>query len=230
MLKIRRLVFVFVAFSISCSTFSPQTTLWSDEPAAEFLEALRERGYYDIAIKYLSSLESSDLISEEFRRNLPFEKAETIIKSASRIRDMGALERRLNEAEELLSQFSGSVDSPESAARTSRYRGNLRLGRSRLYARQADSDRLTAQEKADLINKSRQMLGLALEDYSQAREYLKDAIGNFQVDVADPSTSAQLKQLRSTYTQIRLRLPIVKEQLADTYANDAPERTRLLEE
>ena len=230
MSKIRRFIFVCICGSLSSYFLIPHSTLQADEPAAEFLEALREKEYYDIAIKYLTSLETSDLISEEFRRNLPFEKAETLIKSASRIRDTKLLEARLDEAERLLSEFSGAVSSPESAARTSRYRGNLRLGRSRLYNRRAESDRLTAQEKADLVNKSREMLDLALADYEQAREFLKTAIGEFKVDVSDPGTSAQLKKLRSTYTQIRLRLPIVKEQLADTYAAGSPQQKKLLEE
>jgi len=230
MSRIRISLLVLISLGFSFFTFADSETLSADEPAAEFLNALREKEYYDIAIIYLTSLESSELISEEFRKTLPFEKAETLIKSVSRIRDMKILESRLDDAERLLAEYSAASSSPEIAAKTSRYRGNLRLGRSRLYARQSESDRLTAQEKADLVNKSREMLSLALQDYTQARESLKNTISNFQVDVSDPGTAAKLKQLRSTYTQIRLKLPVVKEQLADSYAKGSPEWTKLLGE
>ena len=43
-------------------------------PPKSFSEALLERGYFDIAISYLGSLENSDLISEEYRKVLPLRK------------------------------------------------------------------------------------------------------------------------------------------------------------
>jgi tetratricopeptide (TPR) repeat protein len=202
----------------------------AEEPAEEFLTALRDNGYYDLAIVYLNQMETSDLVSEEFKKSIPFEKAETLIDSATQLRDMDELEARLNEAEQLLTQYSETANSVEAVAKTNRYRGNLRLSRAKLYTRQAESDRLTATEKTVLQNKSREMLHLALEDYSQAREALRKALDEFQVDVANPSTSDELKRLRAAYTQIRLKLPIVKEQLADTYSEQSPDRKKLLTE
>ena len=74
----------------------------AEEPAEAFLEALRERGYYDVAIDYLDGLENSDLISAEFRKTLPFEKAQTLISSTDNMGDMNLVEVRLDQAQQLL--------------------------------------------------------------------------------------------------------------------------------
>ena len=92
---------------------------------------------------------------------------------------MNVLEERLNEAESLLEKFSDSDAPAEVQAKTNRYRGNLRMGRARLYFRQAQSSRLTQQERADLIGKSRTMLAQALSDYTAAREALKNGDPEF---------------------------------------------------
>ena len=48
--------------------------------------------------------------------------------------------------------------------------------------------------------------------------------------MSDAGTTKQLKRLRLTYTQIRLRLPIVKEQLADSFPGNSPDQNKLLAE
>lgn len=202
----------------------------ADEPSEKFLEALLDNEYYDIAIAYLSEMEKSDLISDEFRQALPFEKAQVLIKSAPRIRDVDKLEARLDEAEKLLTQFSSNTDSPLIAAKSNQYRGDLRRNRSKLYARRAKSDRATADEKKQFIEQSREMLKLALKDFEMAREALKSTIKDFKLDVADPNSANELKKLRNSYTRIRLNLPVVKEQLCDTYPDESPRRKRLLTE
>ena len=70
--------------------------IFADEPAEAFLEALRERGYYDVAIDYLNGLDNSDLISAQFRKTLPFEKAQTLISSTQNMGDMNLVEVRLD--------------------------------------------------------------------------------------------------------------------------------------
>ena len=207
----------------------------AEEPAQAFLEALRENGYYDVAVDYLDRLETSDLITEDFRKILPFEKAETLIASTATLRDLNVLESRLDEAQKLLNDYAGKVDSADTLALTLRYQGNLFYQRAKVYGRRGGSDRLTANEKEAFDSKARQMLQGSLKCYEDAKLKIKSLIDPnspdaIKIDVEDPSTTANLKQFQTLYTQVRIRLPMVIEQLADTYPSNSPDRVKLLED
>ena len=206
-----------------------------EEPAEEFLEALRDNGYYDVAIDYLSGLEKSDLITDEFRSSLPFEKAEILIRSTSRLRDLGLIEERLDEAQKLLTEYASKNQSLEGSARTLRYRGNLLFQRSNIYLNKTKSDRATDGEKDELRGKARTLLEDSLSSYTKARAQLKRLLDPsdpqaHRIDPEDPASEKKLKQLRGAYVQVRVRLPMVAEQLADTYPAGNPKGKKLLKE
>ena len=48
------------------ASIAPACFVQGEEPAEVFLEALRDNGYYDVAIDYLNELEKGDLITPEF--------------------------------------------------------------------------------------------------------------------------------------------------------------------
>ena len=145
------------------------------------------------------------------------------------------IEERLDEAQKLLSQYASQNQSLEVSARTLRYQGNLLFKRSNIYIKQTRSDRATESEKEELRGKSRNVLKQSLESYTKAKSQLKrlvdpkspDAI---RIDPEDPSTGKKLKQLQNAYVQVRVRLPSVTEQLADTYPEGNPERKKFLQE
>ena len=70
----------------------------AEEPAARFLAALRERGYYDVALHYLDGAAKSDIVSEAFRKKVVFEKASILIDSVRTIRNPDDQAERLDEA------------------------------------------------------------------------------------------------------------------------------------
>jgi hypothetical protein len=229
--KLSRFLFVFIAtvLTISGSQFST-TNCQAEEPGAEFLQSLRDAGYYDVAIDYLTRAADSDLVSAEFKRVLPFEKAETLIESTAQIRDVKQWEPRLDEAETLLNQYAESATDPNDASRVVRFQGDLQYKRARIYMLMADSDRLTADEKTELNIKSRSKLSEALEKHKTARGSIRELIDNYQIDPEDPNSESELKKLRAVYTQVRVRLPLVTEQLSDTYPETAPEKQKILQE
>ena len=89
----------------------------AEEPAEDFLEALLQNGYHDVAVEYLSSLQNSTAVSEKFRKTIPFELARTIIKQSSRMRDLEKIEANLDRAQQLLTQYASSDTSLNVSAR-----------------------------------------------------------------------------------------------------------------
>ena len=227
-----RLSFLLVTLLTSLASTS---FVRAEEPAQVFLEALRDSGYYDVAIDYLTDLEKGDMISEEFRKSLPFEKAEILIGSTSRLRDLELIEERLDEAQKLLSEYASKNQSLEVSARTLRYQGNLLFQRSNIYIKQTRSDRATENEIQKLRGKSRSMLEQSRTSYEKAREQLKGLLDKnsptaIRLDPEDPSSGQKKKQLQNAYVQVRVRVPMVTEQLADTYPEGDGKRKKLLGE
>lgn len=209
------------------------TSLSADEPAQVFLDALRDNGYFDVAIDYLEGLEGSDLISPEFKSGLPFELAQTMIASTANLRDFELVESRLDEAQTILTEYAANNQSLEVSARTLRYQGNLFFRRSNIYLGQSESDRLTAAEKDELLGKARLNLQGALENYQKAKDQIRKLIDPnspdaILIDPADPSTLRRRNRYQGNYTQVRVSIPKVTEQLADTYAAGSAQRQELL--
>jgi len=213
----------------------PSSQLVAEEPAEAFLEALRENEYFDVAMDYLNSVEQSKMASPAFLQSIPFEKAETLISSTSRIRDLVKLKSTLDEAEKLLSDFATQVQSPEALGKTLRYQGNLHYSRAKVFGIEEKNDRLTAAEKDALRVQAREQLQKARASYDAALKQILELIdptkkSYIQQDPADPSTKVRLKQFQFMYTLIRQRIPMVIEQMADTYSANAPEYKTLLAE
>ena len=217
----------FLAFSIA--------SLNADEPAQAFLDALRDNGYHDVAIEYLESLQNSELVSAEFKSVLPFELAQTLIGSTATMRDLTKVETQLDKAQKLLTDYAAGNQSVEVSARTLHYQGNLLDRRSKIYLSQAESDRLTAAEKGELHAKARTNLASALESYTAAKAKIRllidpQSASAIQIDPEDPSTSRKRDQFRASYADVRVSIPQIAEQLADTQEPGSGERVKLLKQ
>ncbi len=217
-----------VAWCLSLAvTLGPSSGL-GEEPAEKFLEALRENGYFDIALVYLESLENNPAVSAEFRRILPLERAETLIKSTSMLRNIDEWEARLDEAQKLLGQAAQWSDSPDLQSRALRYQGNLLYRRARVYLNRAEDDRLTESEREPLVNQARELLEQSRQTYATAQQVVADLIRNYRIDPDDPESESRLRQYRSTFTKIRIQQPLIDELLADTYPAGSEKQRELL--
>ncbi len=202
----------------------------SDELNEKFLQALKDRQYFDVALDYLAEMESSRLASDDFKKTIPFERAQTLIQSTSRIRDLVQLEKRLQEAEDLLTQSEADAADAELKARSQNYKGDLLFRRAKIYLGLGDNDRLTASEKETQYAQARQYLDKALETFGAARESYKQILDNYKLDSRDPESRLRLKRLRGIFTVVRVKLPQVLELYADTLASTDDNRNKFLTE
>ena len=222
----KRLLFVLLVLpSLFAGSFAV-----AEEPAEDFLEALRDQGYLDVALDYLDRAATSSVVSDAFRKSIPFEKAEILIASSAKARDVQQMETILTEAESLLAEYGKSIDDPASAAKILRYEGRLQQKQAQVFLAQAESDRLTDVEKQELREKSKQKLTLSLANYRKARANYRELIQNYQIDPEDPNSQKDLKRLQGIYIVIRGALPEISEALAETEPESSPNRKKLLVE
>src|SRR5438309_8457518 len=75
------------------------------EPAQAFLDSLRERNYFDVALDYLASAENNPALPDSFKETILYEKGTTLVQGARFQRDSGLREQQLDEAQKVLNQF-----------------------------------------------------------------------------------------------------------------------------
>jgi cellulose synthase operon protein C len=111
----------------------------------KFLEALRQRHYFDTAQEYLERRAADPTVSAEFKRNVPYEQALILIESAAGVRDPQVRDRQLDQAQAKLKEFIASEKDPRLSAQARDRLGNLlRYRAADLMARAGDQPKLRA--------------------------------------------------------------------------------------
>ena len=80
--------------------------LVADEPAARFVDALRDKGYYDIALEYLEKAKNNPNVAEDYRKRIKFVKATVMIDQVGQLRERKKIDAQLDTAQRLLKELS----------------------------------------------------------------------------------------------------------------------------
>ena len=202
----------------------------SEEPAREFLLGLRTRGYYDTAIDYLDSIAASGQAPQDLLQVVDLEKAITLIAGSRAESDSAAREGLLDTAQGLLRQFlsKNATHSQANSARTQL--GNLIAERARLRVEAAKRGRPT-----EALAEARKLYGDAgkvfAEHQVKVRRELEKIPKVLDSEYSDQAKLAERRtQLRADFLQTELVLAAILEETADTFADDSPDRSRVLVE
>ncbi len=97
------------------------------EQSEKFVAALREQGLYDLALDYLTQMETSRLADDEFRERIPYHRGLTLIAEARATPDVDQRATMFDTASKQLERFVAShPESPDfrgGAARASQCAG-----------------------------------------------------------------------------------------------------------
>ncbi len=206
------------------------------EPAEEFLAGLRERGYYENALEYLDKMKTSTLVSPDFKRNIEFERGVTLIEASRAERNMVERQKVLDEAKTALEQFVAGVDPGYHLVSSAQAQlANLLVERARMNIQKASQKNTVPALRDSLMKEARQWFTEAGQVFETSRSQLEVKLETIpkNLDMNNPSQRRLIKirdQYRTDYLQARLLIPAIKEETADTYADDAPERKTNLTE
>ncbi len=207
----------------------PRCSTHAEEPAEEFVKALINERFYDVAAGYLEQAQTSDIVPSDFRAKIPYERAKILVRSAASDRDQAAREEKFNLADQLLNSYASGLSTPVEKFNVLLESANIKIKRSELQLARTTNTRLPAEEKSVMLQKADSLLRAALAQYDSGQTELRDVLANFQLDPEDPKSANRRKQLQQQYLSIRTQQPLVTERLADTLAADSPERKALLE-
>ena len=102
------------------------------EPLQPFIQGLRDRGYYDIALTYLDQMEQRADLPAEIQLILPYERAQTLLASARDLNNADAQRSQLDAAEAAFQQFAKAAPNHPLAAQANTWRGRILFEKARV--------------------------------------------------------------------------------------------------
>lgn len=200
--------------------------LAAEEPAAAFLNALREQQYNDAALVYLDRMEADARTPEAFRQEIPLERGMTMIQAAVQERNAAARENLLSAAKENLERFLREQPDHPRKSSARRQFGFLLREWARIKVEQAarTSEPTMRKEAAALYDQAYTVFDNAV---TELREQLAKIQGQPEREV-DDNAGVDLEALRNEYLDALLRRAEVLESKADTEPAGSAERTKLL--
>ena len=202
----------------------------AEEPAEQYLQALRERGFFDAAIHYLDGVKDSDVVSEDFKKRAEFEKAKILIDSVSKIRSPEEQDSRLNQADTLMASYAAKVSDPLKVTEVLKLQANVKYLRGRNNLTQIDSGKVTGAARQKLLQASKKLLGDAIPNYRKVQASQREQIENYQIDPLDSRSDEKLRALQASFVDTRLKIPMVMEKFALSYGDDIANRNAKLAE
>ena len=216
-----------IAFSLF---LFPATELSAEEPAERFLQALRDRGLYKVALHYLDGAGKTESVAADFRERVLFEKAQILIDSVAKIRSGDEISKRLDQADKLLSSYSKKVSDPLRSTEVKKIQANVRYFRGRNYLKQAESDKTPEKKKKKYFSQANKLLGDAIPTYREVQKSQATQLDNFVIDPQDKNSDKALQKLQASYVDTRLKVPVAMEKYALSFQGKPKQRNSKLVE
>jgi len=203
----------------------------ADDPrfAVDFVQGLRERGHYELALDYIGQLRQSPETPASLKRTLDYEEGRTLIDAATHSNDPDASKEKLDQARVKIEAFvRANPDLPETT------QALVDLARL-LYERGRTEDDLggearTPAEKDNRIAAARSYYAAAREAYNRAFERLKTRLASYPISIpADNPRWAEREGVKGSVMLAELQRSVVNYYDAQTFAAGSKERTGLLE-
>ncbi len=222
---------VFCGLLIGLAT--PAIRLQAEEPVEAFLTALRERGYFELAIAYLERHAAGSLASPEFRQILPYEQGVTLIQAALAQRQLSQKLAYLDRAQSEFERFR--EQQPEHPLRLSAdvQLGKLLVERARLELLRAERPGVNAKEREQIVQQSRDLFDEARDVFQQNQTKIRSRLEQFPAGLAaerDADRIRERDQLRADYVEAQFIAAMTRYEQAQTYPADHEEARRNLKE
>lgn len=157
-------------------TVSLSAPVGAAEPYEPFLNGLRDRQLFDMALLYLEQMRTSPLITAEQQREVPYEEGVTYVAFARAERDINAKNVLLDKATEKFRQFIDGSSGHPRVGEASIQLGNVLVERARGLVDSAGRPANVAQKD--------QLLKQARDTFDQAREVFEAAERKYEEELA----------------------------------------------
>jgi hypothetical protein len=201
----------------------------AEEPAQAFLEALRDRGYYDVALEYLDAAAKNPSLPQSFKDSALYEKGTTLVQGARLQRDSVLREQQLDEAQKALQQFVKEKPGHLYAVAARSQLGNVIVERARHQVEKAK--RASTAEKQTLNKKARELYDQGGKVFAGLVEELRTKLKSYPAALDEKTDATRIEErdrYRQDFLQAQLLAAAAKEETADTLTKDSKDWTQTL--
>jgi hypothetical protein len=199
------------------------------EPAQAFLDGLRERGYFDVAIEYLNAAQNNPNVPVQFKETLPYEKGVTLVKGARQQRDPALREKQLDEGQQVLTQFVTSQPNHLLSVAARSELGNVIVERAR--SRVEKSSKVTPADKATLLKEANGLYTEAVTTFTALSTELKEKLKGYPAAMDEKKDAKRVEErdrFRQDFLQSQLLVAAAREEMVETLPKGSKEWTDTL--
>ena len=192
------------------------------EEAWRFLEGLRERGYYDMALEYLDRMRTSPQCPDDLKEQIDYETGVTLMVGS---RFAGSLrEKQLDQARDAFQKFANEQPQHALAATANTQLANVLVERGQMKAELASRPSKSADEKKQLMAEARALYEEAEKVFASAEKRVYERLKALEEEAKkDNKKVDQRDEARRDYLQARLYLGGVEYEIGKTYEPDTKE-------
>ena len=208
----------------------------AEEPAAKFLQSLKESGYYDEALKYLEVSAQRNRLPESMKADLGLEKIMILQLSLEQVRTAKDLDDKLAQVEQGFTEFLANSPTHPRRGETLLKLADLYLNRGTKYLDESKEEALkpeTAPRAKELREKARPSLQQAFDTFATTVDTLRPTLEQMQGANVKPNETDRLalrEKLQKEYRQAQILQAITSKLIAETYDANTPEWKQRLEE
>lgn len=178
------------------------STARAADDTAQFLDAMRNRGYFDIALEYLDSVGGSGVASDEFKARVPYERGMTLIGKWRRSASSAERARLANQIESELNNFAkANPDSPLA--------GDAKMQLGQMMLESASRTLYNLRQRPQAASREAELRAEAFQGFRAARKAFSDVEASITASLAkfpktlDPKTqSAEIDRRRDFREQL----------------------------
>ena len=204
--------------------------LAADDPrfAVDFVQGLRERGYYDVASQYLDLLRKDPETPVDLKKTLDFEEGRTLIEEATHSADPDVTKSKLDQAKVKIEAFvKANPDLPQTTEALVDL-AHLLYERGLNEVDLAGDARLASEKDAKLAG-ARGYYENARNAYNKAFERLNTKLAEYPKFIPpDDPRKLERERVRNSVMQAELQRSVVDYYEAQTFPTDSKDRSELL--
>ena len=227
-MKITR-ISLLVAVLATAGLWSARAVLAAGETPLEFVHALSDSGYADIAIDYLNDLKKENRLPPDVAEVMDLELSKCLRKAANNAYKPEEKEELLKQSKEHLDTFlKEKPNNPEALSAMVWWAGFI-TDKAMEYMR-ATKDPALLKEPDKGKEKKAQLLASAREALKEAEPKFADAAEKFRVKMASLKPGHEHDDIEGRWQEARFQAILCNYYIAQTYEDrNAPERQAILE-
>lgn len=173
------------------------------EPLQAFVEGLRDRGYYDVALTYLDEQEQRGHLPSDLKELLPYERAQTLLASARDLNNVDAQRQQLDAAEAAFQQFTKASPNHPLTALANTWRGRILFEKARVEIFESE-DPSSQANRNEFQSKARALLTEARKVFEDAAAQNKIALDKFPAFIPEEEKAnhAARSKVENTYIEV----------------------------